>query len=44
MDVNPDFGECNVENQIDDSDSVLGYWKDALSIAEKGFKGRRYIW
>ncbi len=35
MDVHPDYTEWNVENQIDDPDSVLSYWKDVLALRKE---------
>ena len=30
MRVNDDYKDCNVAAQVDDPDSVLGFWKRAL--------------
>ncbi|ERF75323.1 hypothetical protein EPUS_00115 [Endocarpon pusillum Z07020] len=35
MDVHPDYTEWNVENQIDDPDSVFSYWKAVLALRKE---------
>jgi oligo-1,6-glucosidase len=32
MRVNDDYSFCNVASQIDDPDSVLSFWKQALKV------------
>jgi glycosidase len=32
IDVHPDYEEWNVENQVDDPDSVFSYWKAVLAL------------